>query len=625
MSDPTEKTFWKVDKDPHGPIFSTLHRLKRSLDARNNRWQRFVGSFLNGRAVHGFKPGDLEETDLEVMKRVKTNERKLVMNPSENCIAALAARIASQRPRASFLVETEGPDAWSVNLRARGLEKAVAGEWYRAKFYRRTQKVFIQSGGVGFGGMHIYPGEEHVCFEATSPWEFIVDEAAAINGETRTLMREKWTPLEVAIARFCSNKWPSKMRDANQRAIEKAVSDSGTIRAGYKVITNLVRLIEAWHLPSGWGAEDGRHVICVQGRTLTPKEEWEWPFERFPFAFFPWSQPIIGWYPQGLMERAEPLQGQLNKFLGRVQDAMHMHAVARTFYEEGTINKEHLTNSPKGSMIPVKKGTRLMPTTQMPNSMSAELIRMIPDIRAWIFEEQGVSQLSAASVRPAGIESGKGLLVLRDSESGRFALLNETWDDMHVDAAELTVMAMRQIAERRGDYSVGWPGQGRLERINFKDVDLERDSYLIQVFPSSMLPHEPAGRFEQVERLLEKGFVNQPQAQALLRMPDLDQFGSLAASSYEILQWQAEQMLVRGKEVKPRKYADHALGLEFMTAALQRAEMQGAPAERRELLERWIEKADEFAAEAQAAQAPPPSGDMTGGPQMMQQLPPGAA
>ena len=35
---------------------------------------------------------------------------------------------------------------------------------------------------------------------------------------------------------------------------------------------DLVRVRESWHLPSGKGAKDGKHVVCVKGATLLLEE-----------------------------------------------------------------------------------------------------------------------------------------------------------------------------------------------------------------------------------------------------------------------------------------------------------------------------------------------------------------
>lgn len=588
--------FWKADQNPHEQVFSRFRSLSKAIQARNLRWQRWMKQYLGRAVTTGFTPGEISVE--EAFKRVRGEEKELKLNPSENCLSALSARIASQRPRASFLVSSKGPDAWTLKRDALNMEKFVAGEWRRGRFHQKTVKVFLHSGILGLGAMHIYPGEDRVIFDVAAPWELIVDEQAAADGETRELLRIKYVPAEVLIARFAGSQYGSKFAKANQAAIEKASKNAGATMAGsgYPVTADLVPTIEAWHLDSGWGAEDGCHVICIDGRTLTPKEEWAWDRPRFPFAFFPWSEPVIGWYPQGLVEKEEPVQGQMNKMFGRLQEILHLYGVMNTFYEEGAIKKEHMKNT-SGNLIPVKPGSQ-MPVPHMPATVPSDFIRFVGDLRGWVFEETGVSQLSAASVKPAGIDSGRGLMVLKDSEGGRHATTNNAWDDFHNDSAELTVDAGRDVAKRNPNYTVNNVDQGVIEPLKWKDLD--RHCYEIAIFPSSQLPHEPGGRAERVEQLMNAGFIDKRQAMVLMRMPDLEQFESLEVAAYEDIQMQIEQMLVDGEEAEPQKYQDLALGLALMTSALLRAGQQGAPKERIDLLIRWIEKADQMLEEQKA-------------------------
>lgn len=604
--------FWSVEKDPHKDVFSILGRLKKSLDARNRRWCRFMAMLL-GRPVKGFRPGELFDADEEIFRRARASEKQLVLNTLESISAALAARIASQQPYAMLLASTTGPNAWEQKQKALSREKFIAGEWYRVKWHRKiTPKVFLQSAAAGFSAAHIFPGYDRLCFEIAPPWEFIVDEQAAVNGETQVLFREKYVTLEKALARFANAK--SKLSGLERRENETAIRKASERPTGAKVsqgaITEQVRLVEAWHLPSGWGADDGRHFVCCEARTLTPAADWGWKKDHVPFSFFPWSEPLIGWYPQGLVERGETLQGQLNKMLGRLQEALHLHAVANTWYEEGSINKTHMKNV-SGNLIPYKKGTR-PPTTIMPNALSAELVRTVEGLEAWMYKSEGVSELSAASVKPAGIESGRGLLVLKDSEGGRHALRNQAWDGFNMDAADLTVEAGAELYERIGDFTSNYVdprGRHSMERVAFSaGADLSRDCYEIQVFPSSQLPHEPAGRWEQVQQWLNAGMITMPQAKQLMKMPDLDQFLSLDTAAIEDVEMQIGMIFVEGKGleedgVAPKKYQDLEYGLAAMTSAALRGQQQGAPKERVEVALQWIERADAIMSEVQEAAA----------------------
>ncbi len=622
--------FWQEKKNPHLPIFAHLGALEKDLALRNILYLRHLSSYL-GKPITGLRPGQMRRTD--PMRRARLQEQALKLNPAEGCGSALAARIASQRPRASFLTSSKGPDSWSLMRRAEDLEKYVDAEWRAGKFYRKLVKVFLHAASMGLGAMHIYPGDDDVRFDVVPPWELLVDEQAALDGETRILLREKFIPAEVLEARFCTVRegWSKGFCADNLAALKREVGgDSGGIpqHGGYKTLTSLVRAVEAWHLPSGYGADDGRHVICLSTRTLTPPEEWEWKRKRFPFAFLPWGDPLIGWYPQGLVEKGESLQGQMNKLMARIQDIAHIYAVQNTYYHEGSLTKNGiraLKNS-SGNLIEMAPGAT-PPKTEMPPSVPADLLGFVDVLRNYYFEENGVSQLSAANIKPPGVEAAVALRELGDRESGRHALLNQTADDFVLEGAELTVEAGSEVAKRKGGYTVNHIGRHGLERIKYADMD--RDKYEIQVFPSSQLPHEPGGRRAEVQELINGQFVTQEQGKRLLRMPDLEQFESLDTASYEIVEMQIEQILVDGRDdVRPLKHQDLELALALATNAVLRAGCQQAPKERIEALMVFIEAADEELQKAQLADAalqaaaqPPPQAEPGGpGPEM----PPGS-
>ena len=438
--------------------------------------------------IPGFN-GEVAEGD-EKFKLAFSPERRLALNPIENCITTLGARIASQRPRASFVVSTDGPNAWDQKVKAEGMEKGVAGEWQRNRFYRDEVKVFQDAGAIGFGAMkHIADSvNNRVVIERTPPWELVVDESSAMTTPPRSLYHRMWLTADVIKATFKDRKLPG---GTSLHAVldDKIGRDAGrAATAGHVITEDLVRVVEAWHLPAGPVDDDsakllskeakgGRRSIVIDGATLLDEA---WTFEGFPFSWFRWNEPLIGWYPQGLVEQQEPTQQQVNKLLGRIQDAAHLYATMNTFYEDGSINKKHLKNT-TGNLIPWNKGAK-PPVVSMPLQLPSSLVELIWTLYGKIFEGTGVSQMAAASVKPAGVESGRGLLVLKDSESGRHALLNEAWDDFHVESARLTVQTAKSLGK---GYFSNYVSKGRLERIDWSESLGKKDVYEIQVFPTS--------------------------------------------------------------------------------------------------------------------------------------------
>lgn len=194
-------TWWKVDEDHHKGVDDVLQRLAADVNARNERWRRYLSILLN-KTVSGFTPG-ARVSEEEAFKSLMGGEPRLVLNPIEQVLATLAARISTQLPRAQFLTDTDGPDGWSMKLKAEGYEKFVAGEWYRCRVQRLAALWFVRAGAVGFGAMKAYESADHrLGFESTPPWELIVDEQAAISAAPRCLYQVGYWPAEVLIAQY---------------------------------------------------------------------------------------------------------------------------------------------------------------------------------------------------------------------------------------------------------------------------------------------------------------------------------------------------------------------------------------------------------------------------------------
>jgi hypothetical protein len=592
------KRWWKKkSKDIWKSVFETLGALDSSTQERLNSYAKYLGLYMN-KPVGGFGPGGSSVGSLaDEYKKHHAAGMPLSFNAIENCISALGARIASQRPRARFLTSTEGANAWELQQRAKGMEKFVAGVWSSEKIYRMAPGIFFDGACLGFGACKVFGADGKICFERVFPGFLVVDEVACRFSEPRELFQYSWVPAEVLAAQF-----PKK----ESVIMSVAGRQASFYEEGKAIVTDLVKVVEAWHLPSSSEAGDGRHAICIDSSTL---HEEEYTSDRFPFAFFRWQQPRVGWYPQGLIEQQEPTQLFVNKMAQRIQQAMHLYAVTRTFYVEGSIDPAKIRNK-TGDLVPVAQGMQL-PVTQSPPSMASDMIQMTWDAYGKIFEGTGVSQLSAAGVKPAGIEAAVALRALEEKEAGRHSLTALAYEDFFIDLAELTV----QVAKDMGTVRAKYRTSDGLELVDWKNVDMDRDMFELQVFPTSMLPYTPAGRLAAVEEMLNAGFIDRKQALSLLDAPDLEQFSSLETASLEDIDKQIHQMLVKGEKVEPETYQDMELALSRATSALIRSRTRGAPEKNQKLLLDYIDKCALILTPPEPpVTQPPPAGAMPGAP-----------
>lgn len=602
------KHWWEPEEQkPNEGIFSTLRALREDISVRNVNFKRYIESHMNrtinigyGVGAMAFSPNygtPVQGSGMTLGKAYKqaTAEPQITLNSTESCVSTLASRIASQKPRAKFLTTISGPDVWDMHLKAEQLEKFVVGKWIKKKLYRIMTRVFIDMCVCGFGVLKVYQKDNDIEYERIFPPEFIIDERGALTSDPNMAYMVKSIPAEVLKHRY----------PGNDKEIDRAKGQVGNIdqKTGRTLTTDLVYVAEAWHLPSGKGAKDGRHVICIEEKTLFDET---WKREKFPFVVFKYTQPVFGWYPPGLVEQQEPLQVQVNKLLRRIQAAMNIHSVSKTFIEKDSVPKKYLRNK-TGDIVVVAKGAQ-MPKVHMPPSASTEIFKHVWTLNDKIFENSGVSQLSAGSKKPAGIESGRALRTLQDVETGRHALLNEEHDDGFMDIAELTVEEAKDIYSRTKSFKSTYPERQYAETIDWGDVDMDRDQYEMQIFPSSMLPSTPAGRLQTVEELIESGIVTIEEGKELLSFPDLDKYQSLDQAGMREIDRQIGIMLSKGEQQNPEPYLPLADGLRRVTNALLWSKYRGAPDSKLQLLINWIAAARELLAPPPATPIPTPGG-----------------
>jgi hypothetical protein len=552
--------------------------MNQETEQRNTRFRRFLSAYLN-RDTPGWEPGSDISEDTK-WRNYLLGEKRAYLNPTRNCIQTLAARIAAQKIAPTFLTSISNPQAWSLQQKARLMEKAVQGEWYAGKLYRKSVKSFMDAAIFGLGVMAVYEVDGEVCFERVFPGQLVIPERDYLTSETpRTLYQVAYVSAEVLCARY------PKYKDEIQRQIGN-FSAPGTQDPAVELVTDIVQVVEAWHLRSSKSSGDGMHVCCIDGATLLSEE---YKRDHYPFAFLSWNEPILGFYGQGAMDVEEPLQQELNKLLRRIQDAMQLFAVAKFVVKKGSLGSPDKVRNITGDILEYEGTTA--PTVNMPASVSSEVFRFVDTLRQWIFESEGVSQMSATSQKPAGVEAAVALRYLGEMETGRHALLSTAWENFHCDLATLTVETCRAMGgTHRSQYIKG----KYFEEIRW--ADLKDVSYVLQVFPTSYLPITPAGRLQMVEELLRAGFIEDPaEARRLLSFPDLEHSTSLATAALDDIDRQIDLMLDGDTDQHPEAYQVIQQGsIDRVSAALFRAKQYSYPKDRLDALQDWITEAQDL-------------------------------
>lgn len=516
---------------------------------------------------------------------------RVTYNVCQSVIDTIVAKMAKNRPKPLFL--TSGGD-YKLVRKAKKLTKFCDGIFYENNAYKMGPDILRDGEIYGDGILHVFEQHGRVKWERVIATELLTDTIEGMYGDPRQMHRVKALDRGLVL-----NAFPNK-----KRSIEVANSTSGDLTGMYVNVADLITVTESWRLPSGPDAKDGLHCITIENDTLF---EEPWNKSYFPFVFMKSSKRPFGFWGQGAVERLQSIQLEINKILWVIQRSMHLHGTYRVWIKTGSkLPKEHINND-IGSVLVSDEMPQYLSSSFIPQ----EYFNHLQTLKNQAYEQEGVSQLSATSKKPAGLDSGKALREYNDIESDRFTILGQHYEDFYMEAAKLSIAVAKEIFEEKGEYRVQAPGKKFTETVDWADIDLEEDEYIMKCFPVSSLPDDPAGRLQTIQEYMQAGILSLRQGRRLLDFPDLEAEESLDTAREEYLHTILEKIVDDGEYTVPEPEDDLQLANELVLEYYALGKNQGLEEDRMELLRRFR---DQVGVLIMKATPPPPPAAAPGNP-----------
>lgn len=558
----------------------------RAIDDRQNdrRLKNVRHARLYGNSLQG-----LDSNIYQPPKTRSVGDARLTLNVIKSAIDTASAKIAKNRPRPLFL--TDRGD-WSQRQRAKKLTQYVAGVFKDASIYTHAQRVFRDCGifGTGFLKLDASYESQRILAERVIPSEILVDDAEGVYGTPRTLYQRAYRARGVV-----QQLWGDT--EERKKAIDACAASGGEKdKPEVSAQGDMLCVVEAWHLPSGPKSKDGKHAICIENVTLFSEE---YKKDYFPIIPMYWTPPVIGYYGTGIAEEITGIQLEINKLLRDIQEAQHKVAAPSIWLEATTHVQKPITNQ-IGS---INRYTGQPPQFYAPRAFSNEIYEHVWNLNRKAFEIVGVSEMAATLKKPAGLESRAALREYHDIETERFALVAQDWEQFFMRIAEIVVDLSRDLFEKDNKLSINAPGKKFIDSIKWEDVDLEKDTYVMDVFPTGILPSLPAGKFERVVEMIQGGMIDKEYGMALLDFPDVEEVVSLETASYNCISMIIGQILDEGIYQPPDQFIDLSLAIRMGQTSYLRAKVEGAPEDRLELLRTFVKQA--LLLQSAGAEAPP--------------------
>lgn len=594
---------WYREEDANGAaveLWNTVQRIRQS-----QQWKQcsddLAMCLYSDQKMVGFQgEGTTSYSNIGLYSEV-LNARQ-ADNMIFSIINTIHSKVIKLNPIAKVLTDNAN---WSQLNKAKNLEKWGAGKLYQCNAYSDIfPETILHALILGTGAVKCCSNEDDGAYlELVPPWEILVDDADGRSGKPRCMYHVKAVDRNVL-----SEMFPDKREFIESAPALTTMSEwtfgFGAWETGNE--SNLVIVAEGWHLPSGPNAKDGCHLMTIGGEPLFEPEEWT--RKDFPLRFIKGRRRGMGFWGVGFVELLMGAQYELTKTTLTMIDMLDLLSVPYIAVpREANVEKGQLNNIPGHAL---EYSGPIAPRMIAENAIPQELWKHRDTIKRNMFEVAGVSQLSAASLKPAGLNSGKALRVYNDIESDLLIDIIRNYENLVLECTKMLFNEQKSCGDKFKPQSVSYlnaSGRG-IEKIQWSKADMEEDQYTMRIVPASALSNSISGRIEDLMDLRNLGAISNPEEiRELLNMPDLNRQGNRAMAHRLLLERVIEYFIIEeGEYIDPESNWDLALAKELALTNQQKLQyMDDAPEDRLDLLDMFVIACDELMSPPPQPPVPP--------------------
>ena len=571
--------WWKEESDEAiaKSINSVIKFIERHQSARNEQLVASTRLYSNSNVFNllgtGFSRASAVASDPQ--------GGRVSYNLCQSVIDTLVSKVSKNKVVPTFI--TNG-GVWGMQQKAKQLSKFIEGCFYQNDVHLKGMKAFRDACVWGDGLLHVYrEPDDTIGVERVFPQEIFVDLVETMAQEKPQQMhRVKTMDRDIVMAIWGDD-------EEKRRAIAESLPASYQEIGSTGTAVDMVAITESWHLQSGPEAEDGLHLICL-GDCVLFREEYKKDY--FPFVKISYAERMFGYWGQGSCERLEKLQLEVNRLMMLIQRSMWMGGSFKVLVETGSkVVAQHLNND-VGAIIHY---TGQPPQYVTPPMIQQDIYPYVDALIAKGYQQEGVSQLQASSLKPEGLDSGKSIRAYIDLADDRMLEVEQRLEKFFLEIARQMIEVAKDIYKDKHTFKVMFPQETFVETIDWKDIKLKEDEYVLKAFPSSSLADDLTGRLQDIQELMQAGLIAPRQGRRLLDMPDLEMADDLSNASEDVLHKIFEEMMEEdGKYRSPEPYMDLQLAKILVLQYMNFADAHNAPEEIMSRLHRFNDQLNDL-------------------------------
>jgi hypothetical protein len=469
-------------------------------------------------------------------------------------VDTLVAHVGKNRPKAK--PQTRGA-SWRLRKQARLLDKFLYGEFIRNRVYDVGKQVFRDACIFGFGCIYVtmrdFGGKvgERLYVERVFPDEIIIDQMEVVAcGKPRHIYRRRVLPLEVV-----ASTWDIPIEDLEEQAKSSDYVEYRAVGKGY------IPVVEGWQLAIG--DKPGKYMAAAGGLIL---DEDDWKMEQPPFVFYHFAVPPVGFYYAGAVEQAIPYQIRLNEINEVIRDAQDIMGRPRLLVAEGSrVNPYELTNV----VAKIIKYTGIKPEAVTWPAISAELYNERDRCWSQCRNQFGFNEMTSSAVAPAAarFDSSEAFREFNAIQDDRLSDPAQRFERMYLDLAETMVRVIKHSKAKPKTIWYSGGKRSRMEVIDWANIDLDEDSYVLQLEATSLFDSTPSAVRDGLEKQLAGGLITPEEYRLELAHPDDSaELTVQAAAAADIRR--VVELLEEGEYEDPTPVQDLVNGVKTVSLAL---------------------------------------------------------
>ena len=236
--------------------------------------------------------------------------------------------------------------------------------------------------------------------------------------------------------------------------------------------------------------------------------------DTLPIVTIYYNEPLFGNRTISVVDELDGIQTQIDLINAKISTCSQLTPANVTYvYEGASLSASDISNR-DGSIyrLDMPPGTAQLPVENVtPAPFDPMWQQMLDYYTQKAYDMIGISQLSAQSRKPSGLDSGAALETMENIESDRFEIQTTHYINIYTDLTKILISVLPEDIDIMPDSGMKW-----------KDVKEETSLFNIQYSSASALSKDPQTKMQQIMQMSQAGLIPTSKIGQYLELPDLE-------------------------------------------------------------------------------------------------------